>query len=156
MNSLIYSVLLSLMPISELRGGIPFAIATGNSFFIAFVVCVLANILVIPVVFLFLESIHKILYPIGIYKRFFDKIDRRTRKKIQKKWQKYEYLALFLFVAVPLPITGAYTGTLAAWLLGAEKKKAFLFLSLGVVFAGIIVTLVSVLGIAGLEIFLKR
>jgi len=156
MNNLIYAILLSLAPISELRGGIPVALASGNNFLVAYMVCVLANILVIPLVFIFLDSLHKLFYKIGFYKKFFDNLVDRTRKKALKNWAKYEYWGLFLFVAIPLPITGAYTGTLAAWLLGTDKKKSFWFLALGVVVAGIIVTLVSLLGISALEVFVKK
>ena len=155
MNTLIQAALLSILPIAELRGGIPLGLATGNPFLLVFIICVLANLLVIPIVFVFLDSLHGIFYTIPLYKKLFDKIVDRTRKKAEKNFAKYEYWALFLFVAIPLPITGAYTGTLAAWLLGVNKRKAFLYLGLGVLVAGVIVSVVALLGIKALSVFIK-
>lgn len=156
MNTILWTLLLSILPISELRGGIPFALANGVPWGIAFLCAVLANILVVPLVYFFLDYVHKVFLFIPWYKTLFNKIVVRTRKKIDTSFQKYEYWALFLFVAIPLPITGAYTGTLAAWLLGVPRKKAFVYLSLGVVVAGMIVLLVSVLGIQALQVFVRE
>lgn len=155
MNTLLQAVILSLLPVSELRGGIPWGLAHNHPLLVVVVLCVLANLLVIPLVFLFLHSLHRLLYPLKPYRYLFERVVRRTQKKAFHKFERYEYWALFLFVAIPLPITGAYTGTLAAWLLGVNKLKAFWFLSLGVVAAGIVVTLVAVFGISMFEVFLK-
>ena len=84
---------------------------------------------------------------IKIYEGMFGRFIERVRRKAHPHILKYGYLGLTLFVAVPLPVTGAYTGTLAAWLFGMERKKAFLALSLGVVMAGIIVTAAVLSGV---------
>lgn len=146
MNSLIAGMLLSLAPVSELRGGIPFAIAKGIHPLTAFVFCIIANILVIPIVFLFLEFLHKKLLCISSYKRTFNAFLKKTRKKVdhvKQKYQIYGFLALTVFVAIPLPVTGAWTGTLIAWLLGLHKGKSFIAMSLGVLISGTIVTLAT-------------
>ena len=156
MNYILKIILLSLLPISELRGGIPYAYSQGMSIMMAGTICVLANILVIPLLYLFLETLHKPLYRIGLYKKIFDFWVTRTQKKAEAKIGKYGYWGVMLFVAIPLPITGAYTGTLAAWLLNLDKKKAFWFLALGVVIAGIIVSVVTVTGLELFQIFLKQ
>jgi len=149
-------ILLSLLPISELRGGIPYAFSQGMNIFIAYAICVLSNMLVIPLLYFFLETLHKPLYRIGIYKKLFDFWLARTQKKAEKNIAKYGYWGVMLFVAIPLPVTGAYTGTLAAWLLKLDKKKAFWYLALGVIIAGIIVSVVTVTGVELFQIFLKK
>jgi uncharacterized membrane protein len=153
---LIHSAFLSLLPVSELRGGIPYAVARDINLFVAYIVCVLSNILVIPILYLFLETLHKPLYRIKPYRFIFDKWVIRTRKKAEQKVGRYGYWGVMLFVAIPLPITGAYTGTLAAWLLNLEKKKSFWYLALGVVIAGVIVSIVTLTGVEIFKIFIKE
>jgi len=122
----------------------------------AYVICVIANICVIPVVYLFLTYLHKAFLKIRVYNRFFDKYIEKKRAKIEKYvGTKWEFLVLMLFVAVPLPVTGAYTGTLLAWLFKLRKKQAFTALSLGVLIAGVIVSLVVMGAFAGAEMFVK-
>ena len=156
MNLLIQIILLSMAPISELRGGIPLAIASGTSPIIAFLIGTLANIAIIPLVYFFLSTINILLLKIPLYSRFFNNSVERSRKRIHKSIEKYGYLGLAVFVAIPLPFTGAYTGTLGAWALGMDKRKAFASIALGVIVAGIIVTLVSYYGINLLTIFIKK
>lgn len=156
LETLIYAAFLSILPIAELRGGIPFAVAGGADIVTSFVVCVLANMLVPPILFIFLETFHKQFYKISIYRKQFDRLVDRTQKKAEKKIGKYGYWGVMLFVAIPLPITGAYTGTLAAWLMNLNRKKSFVFLALGVVIAGIIVSIVTWTGAEIFNIFLKR
>lgn len=146
MNQILQVILLSLLPISELRGGIPLAIAYHFTPLAAFLICTLVNIIIIPIVFIFLETLNRLFLEIPAYDRFFHKTLERVRHKIHKKVEKYGYLGLMIFVAIPIPGTGAYTGTLGAWALGMSKKKAFAYISLGVIIAGIIVTLVSYYG----------
>jgi uncharacterized membrane protein len=151
--SLLYVALLSLLPISELRGGIPLAISLGVNPVFAFFYCVFFNILVIPVVFLFLDSVHKHLTGIKIYNHLFNHFLERTRKRTHKKIEKFGYMGLALLVAIPLPITGAYTGTLAAWLFNIRGRKAYIALISGVVIAGAIVTAAAVTSTGVLKIF---
>lgn len=156
MNILLYAVVLSLLPISELRGGIPYAAANGISIAVAYIVCVLSNMLVIPIVFVFLETLHGSFYKLKPYRLLFDKWVTRTQRKAERNVEKYGYWGIMLFVAIPLPITGAYTGTLAAWLLRLDKRRAFWYLALGVVIAGIVVSTATLTGIGLLNIFTKR
>ena len=156
MNNWLEIILLSMLPISELRGGIPLGIAHGISPLAAFLVCVLANILIVPIIFVFLVTLNKLLLRIDIYSRFFHHFLERARHKIHKQVEKYGYLGLMIFVAIPLPMTGAYTGTLGAWALDMNKKKAFAAIAAGVIIAGLIVTLVSYYGFHLLDIFLEK
>jgi len=135
------------VPISELRGGLWFALANSMHPLLAYGYCVLLNILVAPLVLLFLHTVHKLLYKWQSYAKLFEKLIERSRKKVKAKVDKYGYIGLTLFVAIPLPITGAYTGALGAWVLGMDKKKSFLAISIGVCIAGIIVYTAVQLGI---------
>lgn len=144
-------ILLSLLPISELRGAIPYGLASGINPILVFVLAVASNILVIPITFFFLNFVHHHLVHVKLYASLFDKFVARTRKKAHKYTEKYGWFGLTLFVAIPLPITGAYTGTLAAWLLGIDVKRSMLALSVGVLIAGIIITSLSV----GLDLFIN-
>jgi uncharacterized membrane protein len=146
MNPLIAEVLLSMAPVSELRGGIPWALSQGVSPYVAYIVAVLANIVVVPIIFFFLESVHHYFMNIKIYKKVFDRFMERARKKLHKKVEKYGYFGLTLFVAIPLPVTGAWTGTLGAWFFGMDKIKSFFAILLGVLIAGLIVTAVYFTG----------
>jgi len=91
-----------------------------------------------------------------LYRKTFDYFLERTRRRIGPKVEKYGYLGLTLFVAIPLPVTGAYTGTLGAWFFKLKKRKSFLAVFLGVVIAGIIVSIVSIFGIHIFDIFIKK
>jgi len=155
MEKLLHAIILSLLPIAELRGGIPYAVANGYSIPVAYIVCVISNMLVIPILFLFLETLHHQFYRIKPYRWVFDKWVIRTRKKAEANVAKWGYVGVMLFVAIPLPVTGAYTGTLAAWLLKLDKRRAFPYLALGVVIAGIIVSIATLTGIKAFEIFTK-
>lgn len=138
------SCILSILPIIELRGGIPLAILTGLNPWLAFSICVFVNILITPFAFFFLDRIHVWLLPYVWYKKSINKIFERTKKrsqKIQRRIDNYGMVALMLFVAIPLPGTGAWTGALIAWLLKLNRKKAFLAITIGVIIAGLIVTL---------------
>jgi len=146
MHPLWQAIVLSLLPVSELRGGIPVAIAQGVNPFLAFAVCVFANMLVAPIVFFFLEFVHHRLLPIRFYRKTFDWFLERARKKSHKTIEKYGYLGLAIFVAIPLPMTGAYTGALAAWFFGMKPGKSIASIALGVLAAGIIVTVAMMAG----------
>ncbi len=140
MGAIINAIILSLLPVAELRGGIPLALAQGINPITAYLVCVAANILIIPIVFIFLGTLHKIFMKRGIYKKTFDGFLEKTRKRTSERIEKYGYIGLTLFVMIPLPVTGAYTGTLAAWFFGMKKLKSFFAIALGVAMAGVIVT----------------
>jgi uncharacterized membrane protein len=141
--------------VSELRGGLPYALANGMPLVFAYPVCVVANALVGPLVYLFLSSVHKLLQHWPTYQRLFGGILERSRRKVHAKVERYGYAGLALFVAIPLPITGAYTGTLGAWVLGMQRRKTLFAVAVGVLIAGIIVTTIYTLGIKALYFFLK-
>jgi uncharacterized membrane protein len=144
LSHFIKPVILSMLPISELRGGIPLALASGITPLTSFLLCVTANILIIPLLYLFLDTLHKSLSHIPFYKKLFDNYIQRNRHKLEKHvGTKAEFWFLVIFTGIPLPMTGAYTATILSWFFGLKKRKSILAVSLGVLLAGIIVTLAS-------------
>jgi uncharacterized membrane protein len=142
MRTWLWTALLSFAPISELRGGIPFAIAGGIPWYAAYLYCVILNALVSPVCWLFLATLHKLFLHIPIYKKFFASLIERARTKLHGPVEKWGAAGIAIFVAIPLPMTGAWTGTLGAWVLGLSRKKTLLAVAAGVAVAGAIVTAV--------------
>lgn len=156
MTTILLTALFALLPISELRGAIPFAVLRGVDLFPAALICVGINALVPFLAFLFLSTVHKLFYKLSWYKGFFDRFVEKARVKVHAQVERYGYLGLLVFVAIPLPMTGAWTGALGAWVLGMDKKKACLAIVGGVVVAGVIVTLlVALLGAGANSIFFK-
>ncbi len=136
------------MPISELRGAIPLAIYYGMSPVKAYLVSIVGNLLPIPFLLLTLEKIREMARKYSFTSKLLEFFERRALKN-RELVEKYGYFGLAMFVAIPLPVTGAWTGTLLATLLELRPAKAFAFITLGVIVAGLIV-LASVLGILSL------
>ncbi|MEM2089532.1 MAG: small multi-drug export protein [Candidatus Pacearchaeota archaeon] len=141
MNVLLASLLLSFAPISELRAAIPLAIASKINPLVAFSLCVAINMLVAPFVFFALDKISLFIFKKSL--RDHGIIKRIKKENLKKNINRYGFVALTVFVAIPLPITGAWTGSIIAWLLGLDAKKSILAISIGVLIAGIAVTFTS-------------
>lgn len=152
---ILWAAFLSILPIAELRGGIPYAIFNGMGPLPAFLLCVAVNCLAGPIVFLFLDTFHKLFLRFQGYRRLFNRLIERSRKRVADAVEKYGYWGLAVFVGIPLPITGAYTGALGAWILGMKRSKSILFICIGVCMAGIVVTTVAALGIKVLYLFIS-
>ena len=133
---------ISLLPILELRGGLIAASLLDVPPLWAFMTCLLANILIIPFVLFFMETLIKLLSKIPFLKKAIDWFKNKTLKK-KDLIEKYGYLGILIFVAVPLPGSGAWTGCFLAILLGLEKKKSFLAALGGVLLAGVIMFIFS-------------
>jgi uncharacterized membrane protein len=141
--------LIATLPIVELRGAIPVAINTLDMpWYSAFALAFLGNLLPVPFILLFIDSITRGLSRIAVFKRLLDWLFERTRRR-GRILERYKRIGLVLFVAIPLPITGAWTGSLLAVLFGIPFKYAFLSIAIGVIIAGAIVTSLSLLGWAG-------
>jgi uncharacterized membrane protein len=134
-------LLATVSPISELRGGIPLGILHyGLDPLFTFFIAVIANALIFFPIFFALRLFYdKLLYRIPLFDKYLDNLRKRGKPKVDK----YGFWGLILFVAIPLPITGAYTGTILAWLLGMDWRKAFPAVGLGVIVAGAIVLLIT-------------
>lgn len=139
----LFTVVIAMLPIIELRGALPVAMGLGLSWPLAIILSIIGNMIPIPFIMMFFERIEKFLRRWKIFRLFFDRLFESTRRKGERKLQTWGDIGLILFVAIPLPVTGAWTGTLAAYLLKLEKKKAFLAIFVGVVIAGFIVTLID-------------
>ena len=141
------TVIISMIPIAELRGAIPWALASppvggGLSWQTAYIFAVIGNLIPVVPLLLFFDKAHMFLQRFKIFERFFEWLFARTRRR-GKLIERYETLGLILFVGIPLPVTGAWTGSLAAFLFGIKLRKAFPAIILGVLMAGVIVTLAS-------------
>ncbi|GHV87088.1 hypothetical protein AGMMS50255_3840 [Spirochaetia bacterium] len=151
-----WTAFLSFLPISELRGGIPFAIANGIPWYWAYLFSAGMNALVAPACWIFLSTLHKLFLKMGWYKKFFDRFVERAREKLRGGVEKWGWLGIAAFVAIPLPVTGAWTGTLGAWILGISKRRTMLAVIIGVITAGAIVTAVVTLGVQAFSFFVKN
>jgi uncharacterized membrane protein len=139
----ITTVVLAMLPISELRGAIPYAVTIGKMpWQEAYVIAVIANF--IPVIFIlwWIGPVSEYLRRFAIFDRFFDWLFARTRRK-GKMIERFEILGLILFVAIPLPVTGAWTGSVAAFIFDIKKRVALPAIFVGIMIAGVIVTLAS-------------
>ncbi|NMB03012.1 MAG: small multi-drug export protein [Tissierellia bacterium] len=146
MKEYLITLLLAMTPISEVRGAIPYAMANGIAFPFHLLLPIAGNIFIIPWLLLLLEPVFKWLKNWQFLHRFNNWIDRYQTKAVEKVTKRHEsvlLLALFLFVAIPLPTTGVYTASLAAVVLKVPKLHAFLSLALGVLVASGIVYLAS-------------
>lgn len=151
----LWTIFWSILPISELRGGIPYALSNNLNPVVVYFVCVGTNILAFPIVYFFLGLLHPLFSKIELYNILFEKIIVRTRRKVEKQIEKYGFWGLMVFVMIPLPVTGAYTGTFASWLFKIPKAKAFLAVSLGVMISGLIVTTIFLSGAQVFQFLLK-
>lgn len=148
MNEL-WTILIAASPIVELRGAIPVAI--GIFYFSwpkALFLSLIGNILpIIPIIW-FLDKLSIYLSKqFSFFNRFFNWLFERTRKKTKNSFDKWGKWALVAFVAIPLPFTGVWTGSVAAFLFGVKYKDAFWLISLGALLAGILVTSLTLLSI---------
>ena len=127
-------------PLTELRGSIPLGLALGLDPILTLIIAVVANSILFLPVFGLLELLYnKFLYKVKIFNSYLE----RVRQKGKPWVDKYGFFGLTLFVAVPLPLTGVYSGTTLSWLLGMDWKRAYLATGLGVFLAGVVVLLTS-------------
>lgn len=139
--------LVSMVPLIELRGGVPIGIGMGLTFFQALIICVIGNMVPVPFIYLFARRILEW----GKNKKFIGRFFRFCLEKGEKGGQKLTkkagktgiFVALMLFVGIPLPGTGAWTGTLAASILDLDFKTTVTACMLGVLIAGVIMALMS-------------
>ena len=134
--------IISLMPILELRGGLLAASLLNVEFVRAAIICVVGNVLPIPIVLLFLKFVLNLFEKWNVTKKIVNWLERKVEEK-REQIDKYGYWGLILFVGIPLPGTGAWTGALLAVMLGLDRKKSFVCILLGVLLAAIIMSILS-------------
>ena len=143
----LFTMLVSMIPVIELRGGLPFGVALGLPYYLAFPAAVIGNLIPAPFIIVYIRRIFELMRKyLPSLNGLVDKLEKKAHLK-GKKVQKYQYLGLWLFVAVPLPGTGAWTGSLAAAFLGMRLKKAMPAVVLGVLTAGCIMLGLTHVGI---------
>lgn len=147
MDTLLKLIFVSLLPWIELRGGIPLGVSMGLNPVHVFLICTVTDIVLIPVLLVFLRYIMPIILKIESINRFYQWNVVSTLKRYER-YKKWEELGLALFVAIPLPFTGVYSGTFVSYLLNFKKREAFVSVASGAVMAGVVVTTLSV-GILG-------
>jgi uncharacterized membrane protein len=147
---ILLGLLLTILPVFELRGGLPiiveYAIRNNVSIWPYFLLVLILNVLVILLIFMFFDFLHDIFMRMGWYRAVIGRILKRLQKKMDKigeRMDRWGYFALMLFVAVPLPGTGAWTGAAVAWAMGLDRFKSFVSIAAGVIIAGLLVLLLS-------------
>ncbi len=142
-----------MVPIIELRGAVPFGVAMGVNPFLALAVSIVGNMIPVPFIFFFARKFlewGKDKKLIGKFCNWVLKKGEKGGKKLTKKTGQSIYFALVLFVGIPVPGTGAWTGTLAASLLDLDFKKSSIAVICGIALAGAIMLTLSLLGVAAL------
>ena len=150
----LFCAFVSMIPLIELRGGVPIAVGMGLNYPTALIICAIANMLPVPIIYFFARKVllwGKDKKYIGKFFTFcIEKGERGGRKLRAAAGRRGLFVALMLFVGIPLPGTGAWTGTLAASFLTMGIKSTSLAVSLGVILAG---TIMGVVTMTGLHIF---
>ena len=147
---LLVTGLISMIPIFELRGGIPVGIALFKLHPVTvYFTCVVFNLIPVLPILLLLNPLRRLLSRVPPFRGLFRYLERKAARN-KRLIERYEEIGLTLFVAIPLPVTGAWTGSIIAEVMGLKVMKSFLSITLGVALAGIIVTMLTLLRIYGL------
>ena len=137
------TMLVSMVPVIELRGGIPFGVAAGLPVWMALLAAVIGNLIPVPFIIVYIRRIFQWMRRrLPRFGGMIDKLEAKAHLKGQKV-QKYQYFGLALFVAIPLPGTGAWTGALAAAFLDMRLRRALPSIVAGVVVAGVVVSAIT-------------
>ena len=145
----IWTMLVSMVPVVELRGGIPFGVAAGLPVWLAWLAAVIGNIIPAPFIIVYIRRVFQWMRrKMPRFNGVVDKLEQKAHLK-GKSVTKYKYLGLAIFVAIPLPGTGAWTGALAAAFLDMPLRKAMPSIVAGVLVAGIAISILT-FGVASL------
>lgn len=146
MTHLFFVFLISISPLGEARVGIPYGAATGVNMYVCFLAGWIASLLIFPIFYKGISTMNHYLWRYRWYKKSAVWVAKRARQNTKTSIQKYGAWGLMVFVMIPLPITGAYAGTIAAYLLKMDYKKSLIATSIGVTISCIIMTVISYLG----------
>lgn len=150
-NNLLTAILLSISPFGESKVGIPYGILREANIYLVFVLCLVANILIFPLMMFFLEYVNKYLLKWNWYKKSALFVAKRAKKGTGNQIKKYGFWGLLIFVMIPLPGTGVYAGSIASYIFKIEKKRAFLANSIGISLSAIIVWATTVMSMASMS-----
>lgn len=151
MEDILIAMLWSISPFGEAKVGIPYALFNDVNIFLTFVLCFGANVLVFPVMQFFLNVVNRYFLKWRFYKKSAIFVARRAKIGAGSKVQKYGFWGLIVFVMMPIPGTGVYAGTIAAYLFGIESKRAFLANTIGIFLSCVIVWSMSLITLRGME-----
>lgn len=142
------TILMAMVPVIELRGAIPFGVAAGISVKQALICAIIGNLIPIPFILLFLRRVFVWMRKISPgFENLVEKLELRAKRK-KGIVDKYEIIGLIILVAIPLPGTGAWTGALVATVLDIRMRRALPAITIGVVIAGILVSVITYGGFA--------
>lgn len=142
LNGYVVVFIISLMPILELRGGLIAAALLKLNPILSFIICFIGNLLPVPLILKFITPLFDKLKKTKHLKKLVEKLENKANNK-KDSIEKKEFVGLLLFVGIPLPGTGAWTGSLIASMINMNKKKAFIATVCGVLLAGIIMSIFS-------------
>ena len=139
-QDILFTFLISFSPFGEARAGIPYGELVGLPILWVFVIGLTANLLVFPVFYKVIELANKNLWKTPLYKRTAIYLSSRARTKTKTIIKKYGVWGLMVFVMIPLPVTGAYIGTIASYIFGISYRKSLIAISSGITISSIMVT----------------
>jgi uncharacterized membrane protein len=146
---ILIAMLWSISPFGEAKLGIPYALLNDINIYLAFVLCFAANVLVFPIMSFFLDVVNRYFMKWNSYKKAAIFVGRRAKAGAGNNVKKYGFWGLMIFVLIPLPGTGVYAGSIAGYLFGLDRKKAFLANTTGIFFSCVIVWVTTVVAIGG-------
>ncbi|MCG2719439.1 MAG: small multi-drug export protein [Nanoarchaeota archaeon] len=156
MNEILILIGLTLLPFLELRASIPYGIFnTDLHWSLVFLICVVFNIILAPIIYFFLDKVMHIFLKIKAIDKCWQWWTSKTQKKIKKYVDKYGELGVAVFIGIPLPGSGVYSGALGSYLIGLSFKKFIKAAIIGVLIAGVVVLIVSLTGVGIFKVFVK-
>lgn len=155
-NSILIIIAITFLPFLELRASIPYGILILKMhWFPVFIIAVITNIILGPIVYFFLNKVIHIFLKVKFINDIYQRYVEKTQKNIHKYVEKYGELAVAVFIGIPLPGSGSYSGALAAYLIGLGYKKFFIANVIGVLIAAVIVTAIVITGVNAFDLFIK-
>ena len=156
MKAALILIFITLIPTLELRASIPYGILRADMpWWIVVLVCVVTNIVLGPLVYLFLDRVMGLLLRFEWLNRIYGRTVMRTQRQIQKSVDRYGKMGVAMFIGIPLPGTGSYSGALGAFLLGLGYRRFIIANVIGVLMAGSIVTVVVLSGAEAFRVLIK-
>jgi len=156
MEKIVVLILITLIPTLELRASIPFGILKGDMpWGVVVIVCLVTNIILGPLVYLGLDKGMFVLLRFEWLNRIYERTVVKTRQRVQRSVDRYGEMGVALFIGIPLPGTGSYSGALGAYLIGLGYKKFIIANIIGVLMAGAIVTTIVLSGVEAFRILIK-
>jgi uncharacterized membrane protein len=146
LNEIIWVILLTLIPALELRASIPYGIIVGLPWPIVLITALITNFLLGIIIFFLIDKIIKVCIFIKPLEKIYNKVINRAQRKIHKVVEKYGIIGVAIFIGIPLPGSGVYTGALGSYLIGLDFKQFWKACLYGVLIAGILVTIIMLLG----------